>query len=111
MPARVDFIVGSRLYLPIWRSARPNAALHHHAARHCRLSLARGHRYAAAERFGGDFGMSVQSSAGGRGSVVVGIGLAVLAYLLFSLQDATIKWLAAGFTAPQILLMRSVVIV
>ena len=55
--------------------------------------------------------MSVQSSPGGRGSVVVGIGLAVLAYLLFSLQDATIKWLATGFMAPQILLMRSVVIV
>jgi len=55
--------------------------------------------------------MSVQSSPGDRGSVVVGIGLAASAYLLFSLQDATIKWLATGFTAPQILLMRSVVIV
>jgi drug/metabolite transporter (DMT)-like permease len=55
--------------------------------------------------------MSAQSSPGGRGAVVVGIGLAALAYFLFSLQDATIKWLATGFTAPQILLMRSVVIV
>src|SRR5260221_14018079 len=59
----------------------------------------------------GDARMSVQSSPGGRGSVVAGIGLAASAYLLFSLQDATIKWLATGFTAPQILLMRSLVIV
>jgi drug/metabolite transporter (DMT)-like permease len=55
--------------------------------------------------------MLAQWSPGGRGSVVAGIGLAASAYLLFSLQDATIKWLATGFTAAQILLMRSVVIV
>ena len=48
---------------------------------------------------------------GVRGSVIAGIGLAASAYFLFSLQDASIKWLAAGFAAPQILFMRSVAIV
>jgi len=43
--------------------------------------------------------------------VIAGIGLAASAYFLFSLQDASIKWLAAGFSAPQILFMRSVAIV
>jgi drug/metabolite transporter (DMT)-like permease len=55
--------------------------------------------------------MSAQSSPGSKGSVVAGIGLAAAAYLLFSLQDATIKYLAVAFSAPQILFMRSVVIV
>jgi drug/metabolite transporter (DMT)-like permease len=60
--------------------------------------------------------MSMQASPGSKepgtkGSVIAGIGLAASAYFLFSLQDASIKWLAAGFTAPQILFMRSVAIV
>jgi drug/metabolite transporter (DMT)-like permease len=60
--------------------------------------------------------MSMQASPVGkgavpRGSVIAGIGLAASAYFLFSLQDASIKWLAAGFSAPQILFMRSVAIV
>jgi drug/metabolite transporter (DMT)-like permease len=44
-------------------------------------------------------------------SVIRGIGFSVAGYFLFSLQDATIKWLAAGFSAPQILFMRSLVVV
>jgi drug/metabolite transporter (DMT)-like permease len=44
-------------------------------------------------------------------SIVRGIGLSILGYFLFSLQDATIKWLATGFAAPQILFMRSIVVV
>ena len=44
-------------------------------------------------------------------SVIRGIGLSVAGYFLFSLQDATIKWLATEFTAPEILFMRSVVVV
>ena len=44
-------------------------------------------------------------------SVIRGIGFSVAGYFLFSLQDATIKWLAADFSAPQILLMRSLVVV
>jgi S-adenosylmethionine uptake transporter len=43
--------------------------------------------------------------------VLRGIGLSLAGYFLFSLQDATIKWLASGFTAPEILLMRSLVVV
>jgi drug/metabolite transporter (DMT)-like permease len=44
-------------------------------------------------------------------SVIRGIGLSVAGYFMFSLQDATIKWLATGFTAPEILFMRSLVVV
>jgi len=44
-------------------------------------------------------------------SVIRGIALSVAGYFLFSLQDATIKWLAAGFSAPQLLFMRSLVVV
>ena len=44
-------------------------------------------------------------------SVIRGIGFAVAGYLLFSLQDATLKWLAADFSAPQMLFMRSLVVV
>ena len=40
-----------------------------------------------------------------------GIAFSLAGYFLFSLQDATIKWLASGFTSPQILLMRSLVVV
>jgi drug/metabolite transporter (DMT)-like permease len=55
--------------------------------------------------------MSAPSSSVAKGSVVAGIGLAAAAYLLFSLQDATIKFLVADFPAPQILFMRSAAIV
>lgn len=44
-------------------------------------------------------------------TVIRGIGFSIAGYFLFSLQDATIKWLAMGFTAPQILFMRSIVVV
>src|SRR5215469_3398642 len=43
--------------------------------------------------------------------VLAGIGFALAGYLLFSLQDATIKWLSAEFPAPQILFLRSLIIV
>jgi drug/metabolite transporter (DMT)-like permease len=64
----------------------------------------------------GAWPMSMQASPVGKGavakgSVIAGIGLAAGAYFLFSLQDASIKWLAAVFSAPQILFMRSVAIV
>ncbi len=44
-------------------------------------------------------------------TVIRGIGLSVVGYFLFSLQDASIKWLASEFASPQILLMRSLVVV
>jgi len=44
-------------------------------------------------------------------TVLRGIGFSVVGYFLFSLQDATIKWLATGFTSPQLLFMRSLVVV
>jgi len=44
-------------------------------------------------------------------SIIRGIGFSIAGYFLFSLQDATIKSLATGFTAPQILFMRSIVVV
>lgn len=44
-------------------------------------------------------------------SVIRGIGFSVAGYFLFSLQDATIKWLATGFSAPEILFMRSLFVV
>jgi len=47
----------------------------------------------------------------GEASVIRGIGFSIAGYFLFSLQDATIKWLAADFSAPQILFMRSLVVV
>ncbi|MCW6509931.1 DMT family transporter [Lichenifustis flavocetrariae] len=40
-----------------------------------------------------------------------GIGLSALGYGLFSVQDATVKWLVAGYAVPQILFTRSLVIV
>lgn len=42
---------------------------------------------------------------------LLGQGVAVLAYLLFSLQDATIKWLVATLPVWQILFCRSAVLV
>src|SRR5579872_4534752 len=44
------------------------------------------------------------------GGPLAGIGCAALAYFLFSLQDATIKWLVAGFPVPQLMFMRSAAI-
>ena len=40
-----------------------------------------------------------------------GIGLSVLGYACFSVQDATVKWLVARYPVPEILLMRSLVII
>jgi S-adenosylmethionine uptake transporter len=42
---------------------------------------------------------------------LVGIGLASAGYACFALQDALVKWLVAGYAVPQILFMRSLVIV
>lgn len=42
---------------------------------------------------------------------LVGQGVAVLAYLLFAMQDATIKWLVAALPVWQILFCRSAVLV
>ncbi|HEV7256024.1 MAG TPA: DMT family transporter [Mesorhizobium sp.] len=42
---------------------------------------------------------------------LTGIGLSAMAYGLFTTQDAMVKWLVEGFSVPQVLLMRSVVIV
>lgn len=43
--------------------------------------------------------------------IMLGIGLSVLAYALFSVHDASIKWLVAGLPAWQILFCRSAAIV
>jgi drug/metabolite transporter (DMT)-like permease len=51
-----------------------------------------------------------QSRAGGE-AVMLGIGLSLLAYALFSLHDASIKWLVAALPAWQILFCRSAAIV
>jgi hypothetical protein len=40
-----------------------------------------------------------------------GILISMAGYFLFSLQDATVKWLVADHPVPQILFMRSVTIV
>ncbi len=55
--------------------------------------------------------MSANPNSGSDASVVRGIGFSVAGYFLFSLQDATVKWLSAGFTAPEMLFMRSLVVV
>jgi S-adenosylmethionine uptake transporter len=44
-------------------------------------------------------------------SVLTGIALAASGYSLFSLQDATVKWLVASYPTPEILFVRSSVIV
>ncbi|HKF73083.1 MAG TPA: DMT family transporter [Stellaceae bacterium] len=56
-------------------------------------------------------GSAASPQSRGGALVLRGIGFSVVGYFLFSLQDATIKWLASGFTSPQILFMRSVVVV
>ena len=40
-----------------------------------------------------------------------GIGLTALGYALFSVQDATVKWLVETYAVPQILFTRSLVII
>lgn len=47
---------------------------------------------------------------GDGGSVLAGIGFALTAYSLFSLHDATIKWLVAGVSVWQVLFVRIAVI-
>lgn len=47
---------------------------------------------------------------GERRRVLLGIGFAALGYSLFSVQDALVKLLVTGFSVPQILFVRSVVI-
>lgn len=42
---------------------------------------------------------------------LVGIGLAAMGYSCFSLQDALVKWLVEAYSVPQILFVRSAVIV
>jgi len=42
---------------------------------------------------------------------IVGIALASAGYACFALQDAIVKWLVADYSVPQILFMRSLVIV
>lgn len=40
-----------------------------------------------------------------------GVGLGALGYTCFALQDASVKWLGARYAVPEILLLRSLVIV
>ena len=42
---------------------------------------------------------------------LLGLALAGTAYGLFALQDAVVKWLVASYSVPQILFMRSLVII
>jgi S-adenosylmethionine uptake transporter len=44
-------------------------------------------------------------------SPLTGIALAALGYSLFAIQDALVKWLVADYSVPQILFVRSVIIV
>lgn len=46
-----------------------------------------------------------------RGDVLAGLGLASVAYALFAIQDATVKWLVADYTVWQVLFVRSATIV
>ncbi|HWA44976.1 MAG TPA: DMT family transporter [Hypericibacter adhaerens] len=54
--------------------------------------------------------MAAPSSTGESGSVLSGIGLALSAYFTFSLQDATVKWLVADYSTPQVMFMRAAII-
>src|SRR5690606_29729076 len=42
-------------------------------------------------------------------NIPLGIGLMLFGVLLFSVNDLLGKWLAASYTAPQILLLRSII--
>ena len=44
-------------------------------------------------------------------SVLTGIALTAAGYALFSVQDASVKWLVETYAVPQILFLRSIVIV
>ena len=44
-------------------------------------------------------------------TVLTGIGLTAAGYALFALQDASVKWLVETYAVPQMLFMRSIVIV
>ncbi|MDM9624867.1 DMT family transporter [Rhizobium sp. S152] len=44
-------------------------------------------------------------------SPLLGIALACSGYSLFAIQDAVVKWLVADYAVPQVLFMRSIVIV
>lgn len=44
-------------------------------------------------------------------SVLAGIALACAGYSMFAIQDATVKWLVSDYAVPQILFIRSVMIV
>ncbi len=61
--------------------------------------------------------MSPGSAAKAKGAVsqpsgvLTGIALTAGGYAIFSVQDATVKWLAATYAVPQILFLRSLVIV
>lgn len=46
-----------------------------------------------------------------RSRILTGLGLAFCGYALFASQDAIVKWLVPGYTLPQILFTRSLVIV
>lgn len=46
-----------------------------------------------------------------RARVLTGIALAAGGYALFSLQDASVKWLVTSYAVPQILFVRSTVVV
>src|SRR5262249_2545862 len=50
------------------------------------------------------------SSPAERRLVLSGIALPLASYLLFSLHDATVKWLVATLSTPQILFVRSAMI-
>ncbi len=51
------------------------------------------------------------SSQSDRSAPLTGIALACGGYSLFAVQDAAVKWLVASYAVPQILFVRSVVIV
>jgi S-adenosylmethionine uptake transporter len=42
---------------------------------------------------------------------LIGISLACAGYSLFAIQDAVVKWLVADYSVPQILFIRSIIIV
>ena len=51
------------------------------------------------------------AAAAARPSTLGGMALAACAYSMFSLQDASVKWLVASYPVPEILCLRSLVIV
>lgn len=53
----------------------------------------------------------MSSAAAPSGNVLTGLALAGAGYACFAVQDATVKWLVGSYSVPQILFLRSVVIV